>query len=152
MIQLKHSGWLHFAENVGAIVLLAHTLGEIILPEITGGQCDMYKPVEKDHDYLAHPIYMLKGDERIRRMRDHSKGFLQVNDDYFWHSFDLRLASKPCACIHGGRCKTKSRLGRSAKENANISSHAPAVDVFETFCDGAAIISGPEALQNRAEG
>ena len=119
------------------------------MPEKLGGQCDRAKPVEPGHDYLATPIYLLKGDERMRRRKDHSKGFLQINDEYFWHGFDPQLASETCACMNGGRCETKSRLGKSARANAKILPNAPPVDVFEAFCHGAAIIGGPKTLQNR---
>ena len=118
------------------------------MPEKLEEQCERAKAVEPGHDYMATPIYMLKGEERMRHSKDHSKGFLQINDDYFWHGFDPHSASKPCACIYGGRCNTKSKLGKLAKENANIPPGADPVDVFEQFCDGAAIIGGPNKLQN----
>jgi hypothetical protein len=131
------------------MVFFAETFGDLILPEAAEGMCSRTKPLEKGHDYLAAPTYMLQGDERQRRRtKDHSKGCLQVTDQIWWHGFDPYAASTSCVCVTGEICKTISRLG--AKEITSRSSHdlAP-VDVFETFCDGAAIIGGPNVLRKR---
>jgi len=91
---------------------------------------------------------MFKGKERMRHSKDHSEGFLQINDYYFWHEFDPHSASKPCACINGGRCNTKSILRKLSKENAYIPPSVDLVDVLEQLCDDAAITGRSNKLLN----
>lgn len=135
-------------KDIGAIVFLAESFGDLILPEAEQGTCSRTKPLEKGRDYLAAPIFMLEGDQRYRRRNnDHSKGCLQVTDHFFWHGFDPNAILIPCACADGNQCRTISRLGRRAREHVNNSSrNLGPVDVFEAFRDGAAIIGGPNLL------
>ena len=138
-----------FFRRTGAIVLLAESFGDLILPEAAGGTCSRTKPLEKDRDYMAAPVYMIKGDERQRRVdKDHSKGCLQIDDHTFWNDFDPHAVQTSCACVNGGQCLTVSRLGRRAKENTAEHSLG-IVDVFEAFRDGAAIIGEPEKSRSK---
>jgi hypothetical protein len=142
--------WQHFVQNIGAIVFLAHSFGDLILPGDIGEECSRTRVMEKGRDYLATPIYMLKGDERQRlRNNDHSKGSLQVNDTFFWNGFDPRMELTPCMCTHGKQheCKTLSRLERKERVNKADTSHGP-LDVFQAFPNSAAIIGGPNVLKS----
>jgi hypothetical protein len=141
--------WLGFVRRTGAIVLLAESFGDLILPEAAEGTCSRTKPLEKDHDYLAAPVYMLEGDERQRRAgNDHSKGCLQIDDHTFWNGFNPHAVQMSCACADGEQCSTVSRLGRRARESATELSLG-IVNVFEAFRDGAAIIGDPEESRSK---
>lgn len=134
--------------EIGAVVLLADNFGDLILPDTALGTCSRTRPLEEGFDYLATPLYMLHGDERHRRRpQDHSKGCLRVNDHTWWHSFDPHVTSIPCTCADGQLCRTKSRLGKAAKENGDTSSDTlTPLNIFDAFPDGAAIIGGPNKL------
>jgi len=143
-VKLHHEAadWLRFAEEIGAIVLLAETFGDLVLPTVTQeGTCARSRPVPSGRDYLTIPLYALPIDDRcLRRSTNHSNGCIQLNDRTYWHSFESRLDT--CNCGRGKHCRTVSRLQHSPKvcDSGNL----PPVNVLQKFRDGAIIVGGTE--------
>lgn len=140
------AGWLHFAEEIGAVVLLAETFGDLVVPtSLQQGICQRSKLVPHGRDYLTIPLYALPiDDRRLRRSTNHSNGCIQLNDKTYWHSFEPGVDT--CQCAKGRHCPTVSRFQHSPK--ARDSSQLPPVNIFKKFRDGAIVIGGTEVLHD----
>jgi hypothetical protein len=146
------SGWLEFVKEIGAIVFIAETFGDLIQPTPLG-VCCRGSPVPVGKDYLTIPMYALPIDDRHRH-NDHLSGYVKLTDITYWHGFETDITKGSCA--KGQKCKITSQLTQG-KCNKLTSQNGDSVNIVEQFEDGALIIGGtrepkdiePEKKSNR---